>query len=131
MLGTDIGLQIFAGRPRRIPRPDVAFVRAGRITPAVRSGGFLTIPPDLIVEVVSPGDSAVALQRKVVEYLGAGMHTVWVVCPDTRQVVVHTASSTLTLNEGDTLEGGEAVPGVACRVSEFFPGPLPEEQPAD
>lgn len=40
------------------------------------------------------------------------------------KVVVHRAGSTVTLAEGDTLAGGDAVPGFRCAVAELFPQPL-------
>ena len=57
---------------------DMYFIRADRIA---ESGGvpesFWEIPPDLVVEVVSPSDSADEVQGKIRDYLLAGTPLVW------------------------------------------------------
>jgi Uma2 family endonuclease len=125
VLGPDIGLQIFPGRPARVPRPDVAFIAAARVTPEVRASGFLQVPPDLIVEVVSPGDSAANLQAKVDEYLTAGVRLVWVVYPETRKVHVFRADGTVDVRgPGGTIEGEDVLPGFSAPVDELYPPEL-------
>ena len=46
---------------------------------------------------------------------------VWVVYPDDREVDVHTAASSITLFEGDTLTGGDVLPGFELPVADIFP----------
>src|ERR1700744_1716964 len=46
--------QCFPYAPRQIRKPDVTFIRRGRLTLAQMERGFCRIAPDLMVEVVSP-----------------------------------------------------------------------------
>ena len=76
--------------------------------------------PDLAIEVVSPNDSAKALNRKVNQYLRSGARAVWVFYPDTRQVDVHAAHGVRKLREGDVLEDRDLLPGFSAAVRRFF-----------
>lgn len=133
VLDSSIGYQLFPRtRPNRIPRPDISFLSNDRLRRAEREG-WVRIAPDLAVEVVSEHDNARYLQRKVTEYLEAGVRMVWVVYPDTRQVLVHMAGSVRPLGEDDILDGGDVVPGFAVRVGDLIPEPIgtEAEQPAE
>src|SRR5262249_34881376 len=68
--------------------PDVAFVQKPRL-PQGTPEGFLHLAPDLAVEILSPGDRAGAVARKVAEYLSFGVRLLWVIDPGTRSVVVY------------------------------------------
>jgi Uma2 family endonuclease len=50
--------------------PDVALIRQDRL-PSARVAGAFEGPPDLAVEIVSPGDSARDVQRKVDDWLNS------------------------------------------------------------
>lgn len=123
VLGPDIGLQIFPDRPRRIPRPDIAFVAGARVTPEVLLSGHLRIPPDLVVEVVSPGDNSYALDRKVNEYLGVGVRLVWVVHPVSERGYVYRldGSGDIIPRDGE-LDGEDVLPGFRVPLADVFEG---------
>jgi Uma2 family endonuclease len=71
----------FALTPHDVLSPDVAFIRAERLT-GIRRRGFFQIAPDLAIEVVSPSDSIPAVQRKAARYLALGVREVWIIYPD-------------------------------------------------
>jgi|Deesub1362A_J573_1020465.scaffolds.fasta_scaffold04366_2 Uma2 family endonuclease len=107
--------------PETVRAADVAFVAEERIPPGGEPDGYWAIAPDLVVEVVSATDSAAYLQSKVSDWLNAGVRLMWVVYPDTKSVVVHYPSGKAeTLKGSDTLDGGDVIPGFACRVEEIF-----------
>lgn len=84
-------------------QPDVSFVRAERID-TVAPGGYLTGAPELAVEIVSPSESAIDLDRKVEALLAAGSQQVWVVYPVSRKVRVFLSDGTsYSRGNGDTL----------------------------
>ena len=88
--------------------------------------GYMTIPPDLAVEVISATNLAYAVQEKIRDYVGAGVRLVWIVYPNTQYVQVHDSTGFVAELGGDNLiSGGEAVPGFSARVSDFFKRPLP------
>jgi len=62
--------------PERVRGPDVAFVSSQRRPGGRLPQGFLSGPPDLVVEVLSPSDNPVDVQQKVRDYLDAGARLV-------------------------------------------------------
>ena len=77
--------------------------------------------PDLAVEVISPSNKTADTHLKVQQLLNAGTRLVWLVYPETRTVTAHTPAGATTLNENDTLSGGDVLPGFQLPVSDIFP----------
>jgi Uma2 family endonuclease len=114
--------QFYAHNPDTVLGPDVAFVQAARVPPEGVPKKHWPMAPDLAVDIVSPRDRAGEIARKVARYLHAGTQMVWVLYPEKRTVVVHERSgATRTLADGDTLDGGDVVPGFTCQVSALWP----------
>ncbi|HEU5116690.1 MAG TPA: Uma2 family endonuclease, partial [Isosphaeraceae bacterium] len=122
IFGPDLGCRCFPDDPDRVRKPDVSVVLKPRMPADQLEGGFLTIAPDLAVEVISPNDLAEDVERKIMEYLSAGVRLVWVVYPSTRSVHVFRADgSTTAVRESDRLDGGEVLPGFSVAVADLFP----------
>lgn len=122
---SDAGFQCFADDPNKVRRPDVSFVRAGRLPGNRAPKGWGRIAPDLVVEVISPNDIADDVEEKVGEWLGAGAALVWVVYPGTRTVRIHRPRTSSLgrvsdLTDADTLSGEDVLPGFTCSVREIF-----------
>lgn len=110
---------VFERAPDTVLGPDVAFVATGQLSGDPRS--YLELAPDLVVEIVSPGDSRTEIQRKVSIYLDAGARSVWVVYPQRREVAVHNPGAPPhTFSERDTITGGEILPGLSISVAAIF-----------
>ena len=99
---------------------DLAFI-SKRKAPQPLPATLIDFAPDLAIEVISPGNQADDIRRKVRQLLKAGTALVWLIYPDTRTVAVHTPAGAVTLEETDTLAGGEVLPGFAIPVSDIFP----------
>jgi Uma2 family endonuclease len=123
VFATDCGYQIFADHPNQVRFPDASFIARGRLPDDRVPPGHVRIPPDLVVEVVSPRDTACELDQKVEEYLRAGVRLIWVVYPSTRRVMVYrTAGGISRLGPADELGGEDVLLGFACRVADLFAG---------
>jgi Uma2 family endonuclease len=58
---------------------------------------------------------------KVTMYLQAGLRLVWLVDPAERTVTVFRPDAALKLlGEGDTLDGGDVLPGFSVPVADIF-----------
>ncbi len=99
--------------------PDVGFISAARL-PKELPDGYAPFAPDLAVEVVSPGDSADEIEKKVNEYLKYGTQMVWVFYPKTRSVLAQTPNSIQRLDINGTLDGGDVLPGFRLAVRAVF-----------
>ena len=118
--GAETGFKI-ASDPDTVRAADIAFVRRERIPDTGIPKNFWELAPDLVVEVLSPGDTFSEVQEKVEDWLNAGVRAVWVVDSKRRCVTVYRSMTDVThLSEGDELGGGDVVPGFRCKVSEIF-----------
>ena len=107
--------------PDTVRAPDVAFVAADRVPNTGIPTFYWPSAPDLAVEVLSPRDRAVAVQRKVEEYFAAGTRLVWIVAPAARAVQVHQSPHDVhLLRDGDELSGDDVLPGFRCQVKRLF-----------
>ena len=122
VLPCDSYYQCFTDRPRHARKPDVSFIRQERLPEDWLADGYLTIPPDLAVEVLSPNDLAYEVDEKIQEYLDVGVKLVWIINPEQRWVIIHRADgSVVKLKETDMLDGEQVIPGFSCKVGELFP----------
>jgi Uma2 family endonuclease len=108
-----------------IRKPDTSFIRADRLSAELAVvAGFVTVVPDLAVEVLSLHDTAVDLEDKIDEYIRAGVRLIWIVNPQHHTVRIHRANGTIQqLNEADELTGEDVIPGFRCQVRALFLGP--------
>ena len=84
--------------------------------------GFSHVPPVLAVEVAGARGTEVAMAAKAVAYLNHGVRTVWLVLPESREVVVLTPGfqKLERYRVGMSLPPVEELPGLAPRVADFF-----------
>lgn len=110
--------------PDLVRAPDTSFVRRERRQEPERRQGFFDGPPDLAIEIVSPGDTADELARKVEEYLLAGTGRVWVIQPTLGTVVVYRPGFTAhTFHANETLDSSDAgfdIAGLSLPVADLF-----------
>ena len=107
--------------PDTVRAADAAFVAKARIPSEGEPEGYWAIAPDLVVEVISPSDSAPAVQSKVADWLAAGCRIVWVVYPDTKTVTEYRSwQKVQVLTADQSLEGSDVLPGFVCPVRELF-----------
>ena len=104
--------------PDTVLGPDVSFVSRERVDEA--GDHYYEGPPDLAVEVLSPGDRRDYVERKLAIYLETGTRSVWLVDPRRRTVeVISSLNDRRTLHEDDELVD-DTVPGFRVKVSEIF-----------
>ena len=106
-----------ARQPDTVRAPDVAFVRRDRVSDP-EPIGFPEFAPDLVVEVLSPGDRPGEVLAKVADWLSAGTRLVWVVDPERRLARIYRHDGTEQIVTADqALDGEDVVPGFACSLS--------------
>ncbi|MBI4264683.1 MAG: Uma2 family endonuclease [Acidobacteria bacterium] len=117
--GAETGFRV-AISPDTVLAPDLAFVARDRIPASGKPKGFFPGPPDLAVEVISPGDTPAGVKEKIALWLAAGTRLLWVVDPARRTVAVHRPGSARVCGPSDTLDGEEVVPGLCVPVADIF-----------
>jgi Uma2 family endonuclease len=104
--------------PDTVLGPDISFVAHGRT--AVPPESYYPGPPDLAVEVLSPGDRRGRTERKLRLWLQTGTRSVWLVNPRKRTVeIISSIGERRLLHDTDELVD-DTVPGFCIRVSEIF-----------
>lgn len=117
---TEVGVVLWRG-PDRLVGPDVAFILT-RSLPVRRSPeGYLETIPQLVVEVRSPNDTQPYLDRKIADYLTAGVLSALVADPDTKTIIAYRPGGAVqTFAEHDTLTLDGILPEFRCAVAELF-----------
>jgi Uma2 family endonuclease len=108
-------------KPDTVRAPDFAFISTANLPTSDPIEAFWPGPPDLAIEVVSPGDATAEVAEKVEEWLAAGCAAVWVVDPKLQMVTIFRSLSEVEIKAaGKTLSGDPVVPGFSCAVAELF-----------
>jgi Uma2 family endonuclease len=115
--GTDGGF-ILGRNPDRVRGPDIWFIRSERVPEF--SEGFWEIAPDVVVEIISPSDTADIIKEKLQDYFRAGTQLVWLLYPRFKQIEARTPDGNMHIFEADDRLESELLPGFSCKVSELF-----------
>jgi Uma2 family endonuclease len=115
----ETGFRLFTD-PDTVRGPDVSYLSRERQETLPRRGGFVHGVPDLAIEVVSMEKTPEQLASKAREYITAGTPMVWVVDPEARQVTVYRGREVMVLKGGDSLDGGDVLPGFVLPVTRLF-----------
>jgi Uma2 family endonuclease len=128
---SECSYQCFPDRPRTVRKPDVSFIRFGRLPGEVLPKGHIRIRPDLVVEVLSPKDLWYRVEKKLDEYLSVNIPVIWVVNPQSRTIRVYRPEGTVTrLRDISELTGDPVLPGFRVRIADLLPPTPPAEPPA-
>jgi Uma2 family endonuclease len=120
--GADLGFQCFPPESDSdFRKADASLIRRERLMSVKGDPGYMPIPADLAVEVLSPNDLIRNVNDKVEEYLAAGFGIVWVVDPVKKHVMVHRRDGSVAkVHENEEISGEGALPGFRCRVGDLL-----------
>jgi Uma2 family endonuclease len=79
----------------------------------------VTTAPDIVVEVISPSESAFRVERRINAYLRFGVREVWIIYPQDQHIYQHTEAGVQRLRSGNTLET-PLLPGWSIAVDQIF-----------
>ncbi len=116
LVAPDTWFELFPGVVRA---PDVAFVprdRASNLDPKHP----LKVVPALIVEVLSPRNTAREMSRKIQQYRDAGVELIWIVDPEKGEIDIHSSLPLRTAKRGGNLSHDKILPGLSIPVSMIF-----------
>ncbi len=85
--------------------------------------GWYEATPELAIEVVSPGERAWDLDRKLQQFLKAGVKVVWAVYPETRHVVAQRNDGSISdFKSGDRVTEPGVLGDSTIAVDDLFDG---------
>jgi len=117
-LGTVIADTDFAFGTDRL-RPDLIILLAEKWAQVDRHKVPVRIIPDVVVEIISPSETASHLERKIAIYRKHGVVEVWVIHADQRHMYVHSTTGIRELHDTDTL-ACSLLPGWTVALAEVF-----------
>ena len=102
--------------------PDISFVSKERLTGLKRlPQGFFDGAPDLVVEIISPGNTFEEIHTKIEEYFASGTRLLWIIHPDEKFVLVyHSPQPDRLLRGDDILDGEDVIPNFKVALSDLF-----------
>jgi Uma2 family endonuclease len=108
---------ITSRNPDTVRAPDAMFISNERLSDDIDPEHFLSIPPDLAVEVIFPSERWSEIEEKVEEYIKTGVRLIWLIDPRTRTVHVHRPPNEVRiLKEDDTLTGEDVLPEFSVSI---------------
>lgn len=106
--------------PDTVRAPDVAYVSQSRLGEFADHPGYIPMAPDLVAEVVSPGDGSSEVEAKARAWLLAGVRVVLVVDPQTTTIREYRSESHITVYSDGLVDLTEVLPGFQLDVAELF-----------
>lgn len=120
VIGTEIGF-LLASNPDTVRGPDIAFVKSDRV-PTAGGHGYFKGAPDLVIEVLSPGDRPRETRRRIDGYIERGVSLVVVIDPGHKTAIAFRPNgpSIALRSESDELDLGDVIPGFRCQLRDIF-----------
>ncbi len=120
VFGADTGFAVSLDR-QMVRVPDAGFVRAERLDPDRDRKRFLRVPPDLAVEVVSPGQPPRRPGERLAFALANGCALGWLIDPYRRTIDVYRPDAgPVRMADDGVLEGEPVLPGYRLAASVVF-----------
>lgn len=111
---------ILARNPDTVRAPDVSFVTRARYLTIEDDSRLISGPPDLAVEVLSPGDRPGKVNGKIDDYLRFGVPLVWICDPNAQTAQVFSSGVTIQHGINDVLSAPDLLPTFNLPLREIF-----------
>jgi len=103
-----------------VPVPDLLYISYAKLPPDRFEDEACPFPPELVIEIISPGQSFGDLSEKATDYLKAGIERVWLVDSHWKNITVfYPASPPETKRGADSLKD-EILPELEITVEQVF-----------
>ena len=108
--------------PGQVRIPDVCFISWDRIpNRELPSEPVPAIVPDLVIEIISPGNTPAEMERKLSDYFEAGVRLVWYIDSLSHSARAWTSiHDCISVDHDGFLEGGDVLPGFRVSLRELF-----------
>lgn len=120
VFGSSTGFKLSNGATRS---PDVSWIAINRWNSLSeqQQAGFAPIDPDFVIELMSPLDDLLIIQRKMKEYMSCGVKLGWLINPDQQEVEIYCLGhSKQVINHPRHLFREDILPGLTVNFSNIF-----------
>lgn len=103
-----------------LPIPDLLYISYNRLPLDRFEDEACPIPPELVIEIISPGQSFGNLSGKATDYLQAGVNRVWLIDSQAKSITIfYPDAPPQTKREDDSLQD-ELLPELQLTVKQIF-----------
>jgi Uma2 family endonuclease len=102
------------------PVPDITYISDAKLEGLTLGNDACPVPPELVVEILSPGQSFEAMTLKALDYLAAGVQRVWLVSDRNRSLTIFAPDSPPFTYQGDQGVQDDLFPGLSFTMAEVF-----------
>ncbi len=103
-----------------VPVPDLLYVSFNRLSEQWDENVPCPVPPELAIEIVSPGQSFGAIAEKATAYLNAGVLRVWVVDPQDRSITVFSLNTMPIVYRPGEIVTDPIFPELSLKIEDVF-----------
>ncbi|MEH1916950.1 Uma2 family endonuclease [Nostoc sp.] len=103
-----------------MPIPDILYISNERLPPDWEQEGACSVPPDLVIEIISPGQTFGQMAAKAKDYLDAKVLRVWVLDSKARSITVFYPDAAPQTYMGEELLTDSLFEGLQFTVEQVF-----------
>ncbi len=102
------------------PVPEVTYVSYERLPQSIFRNQACPVPPELVIEIISPGQTMKEFEEKARDYFNAGVTRVWVVDPEALSIIAFFPDGTKQTYTGNTKIIDPLLPGLELSPQLIF-----------
>jgi len=103
-----------------VPIPDLLYVSYDRLAANWAEDAPCPVPPELVIEIISPGQTFGELTEKATDYLAAGVLRVWIIDAQARSITVFLPESPPQTYRGNLTLSDPLLPELALTTHQVF-----------
>lgn len=103
-----------------VPTPDLLYISYERLSASWNENEACPVPPEFVIEIISPGQTFGQMSRKAQHYLNAGVLRVWVVDSKARSITVFYPDAAPKTYMGDQVITDSLFEGLEFSIEAVF-----------
>ena len=103
-----------------VPVPDLLYISYERLPQERFEDEACPFPPELVIEIISPGQSFGNLSEKATDYLNAGIARVWIVDAQAKSITIFYPDAPPQTKRGQDNLTDEMLPELTITVEQVF-----------
>jgi Uma2 family endonuclease len=103
------------------PVPDLLYVSSEQLKEIPVSDVACSVPPELVIEIISPNQSFSNLSEKAIAYLNAGVKRVWLIDTPVKKVTIFYPNSLPQVKQNNNNLGDDVLPNFSLTPGQIFP----------
>ena len=102
------------------PVPDLLYVSKERLGDIALADEPCPVPPELVIEIISPNQAFSDLSEKAVDYLNSGVDRVWLIDSKVKKVTIFYPDAPLQIKQKEESLADDVLPGLSLTPQQIF-----------